>query len=322
MKKRTYLRMLAILAAICSLCFVFASCSAKGDNYAVEEIAPGDGNIGFTTDEDKLTVNTPADAERKIIKTYDLSAETVAYDEAISSLNALVAECGGYVESSSSFDQSIGNKTASYRRRSTYTIRVPAEQAERFVSTVGDMLHVTSNTSNVKDISETYYSIEAKLEELLVERDSLLDILDYADTKTDYQMWLTVKQRLSEVTQQIAVYQGQINRYDGQVAYSTVNLTVAEVVTYQNTESSFWRRLGNAFKDGWNGFVIGLQNFIVWLAQALPVLCVLAMIPIGIFLIIRTSIRRGIRRRAQRAQEALEAQKKAEASAENAQQND
>lgn len=315
MKKRTYLRMLAALLAIFSLCFLFASCAAKGDNYAVEEIAPGDANLGFTADGDKLSVNKPADAERKIIKTYDLSAETVAYDEAIASLNALVAECGGYVERSSSFNQSMGNTAASYRRRATYTIRVPAENAESFVNTVGDMLHVTSNTSKIEDISETYYSIEAKLEELLVERDSLLDILDADETKADYQMWLTVKQRLSEVTQQIAVYQGQINRYDGQVSYSTVNLTVAEVVTYRNTDN-FWHRLGNAFRDGWNGFVVGLQNFIVWLAGALPVLSVLAMIPIGTFLIIRTSIRRGIKRRARQAQEALEAQKKAQMNAE------
>lgn len=309
MKKRKYLRGFAILLALFSLCFLLASCSAaKGDN-AYIEMAPSDSEMGFT-DSEKLPVGKPTDAERKIIKTYDISAETVIYDEAIDAFNTLVAECGGYVERSTSFDKSIGNTAASYRRRSTYTVRVPADRAEEFVGAVGGMLHVTSNTSNVEDISETYYSIEAKLEELLVERDSLLDILDSADTKTDYQLWLTVKQRLSEVTQQIAVYQGQINRYDGQVAYSTVNLTLSEVVTYQNTES-FWGRLGKAFKEGWNGFVVGLQNFIVWFAQALPVLSLLAAIPLGIFFIIRTSIRRRIRRR---AQERAKEQARAEAS--------
>lgn len=219
-------------------------------------------------------------AGTKVIKTFSLSAETTDFDAAIQSLNELIANHGGYVESSTTSNQSLSNKNQSYRRNANYTLRIPAEQAEAFVSTLGNSLHLTSNHSTVEDVSETYYSIEARLEELQVERSSLLEILESPSVTKDYNMWLTVKQRLSEVTQQIAVYQGQLNRYDSKIAYSTVNLSIIEVRTYSSTveDNSFGAQMGAAFSNGWTSFVEGLQSFILWIASSLPALILFFLI--------------------------------------------
>ena len=296
MKKR-FIQILALLLILSAVVVGFVSCSASKDGMAMEDnrvespSEAGKTEIGCGFADVGQSVTVPADAERKIIKTFDIGSETKDFDGAIASLNTLITENGGYVENSTSSNKSLNNKSESYTRYATYTIRIPAEKAEAFVGSVGTLFNITSNRSYVEDISETYYSIEARLEELKVERDSLMQVLEQPETAKDYDQWLTVNQRLSEVRQQIAVYQGQINRYDSKVAYSTVNLTVNEVIhfTEVSEDRSFGSRLGAAFKEGWSNFAVGMQDFAIWLAEALPVLILLGGIVTGVVFIIRAA---------------------------------
>jgi hypothetical protein len=230
----------------------------------------------------------------KVIKTFDLSAETTDFDASLAEIATMLTTHGGYVESASVNDQSLQSNNSNYRRLASYTLRIPAEHADAFVASLGSGLHLTSQRAFVEDVSETYYSIEATLRELEIERDSLLDIINAPETKKDYNLWLTVQSRLSTVKQQIAVYQGQINRYDSKIAYSTVNLTVREVLSLSaiSEGNSFGARLSAAFKDGWNGFVEGLASFTLWLAEALPTLCLLSLVAFLILLAVRTLRRR------------------------------
>ncbi len=288
MKKNPCLRIFAALVALLLFLLCFAACGAAssykndaGKDSVSASPEKGDG-LGAT---DAPTLGTVTD--RKIIKTFSLSAETKEFDAATTSLNTLITQNGGYVESMSSNNQSL-NGSGHFERYASYTIRIPAEKADAFVSAVGGLFNLTSNRAEVEDISESYYSIEAKLEELQVERASLLDILESTETKADYSLWLTVHQRLSEVTQQIAVYQGQINRYDSEVTYSTVYLTLDEVLSYSDTdEDSFWTRLGNSFVGGWQDFLSGVQAFCIWFVGAIPAFLVIALIATGTVLIVK-----------------------------------
>ena len=214
MKKRRILTVIIISLAILFTLSALVSCSASmdmdaGGNYAPEAAPDINEDVNLELG-DTPTDKPEGEYERKIIKTYEISSETKEFDTALTTLNTLVADCGGYVERSSTSNKSLNNRSDSYTRYASYTIRVPAERAEEFVGSVGTLFNVTSNNSYVEDVSETYYSITARLEELQAERDSLMDILGQTDTKKDYDLWLTVTQRLSEVRQQIAVYQGQI----------------------------------------------------------------------------------------------------------------
>ena len=300
--KRRYTHFFALLLSLTLLCICFASCGMASDNGFKGEVAPGAPSImdGSSSSEDvgllnkDESVNTPDDAERKIVKTFRISSETKEFDSATTKLNELILQNGGYVQESSSNNKSYNNNSNRYNRNANYVIRIPAENADAFVNSVGGLLNVTNSQSTVEDISETYYSMEARLEELLVERDALLEILSNTETTKDYSMWLTVKSRLSEVKQQIAVYQGQLNRYDSQVAYSTVHLSITEVINYtDNAENnSFGSRLLTAFKSGWSDFAEGLGDFIVWFVGAFPVLLLLAGIATAITMIIRRSVRK------------------------------
>ena len=286
-------KMFRILLVVLSLLTVlsFASCAkaneSMGNGFDVDSRYPTAEapEIGMTND--KLNATTPpADiVERKIIKTYDLNAETKEFDATVQSLDALVAQFGGYVESNSISNRNYNSKMARY---ASYKFRIPAENADAFVGSIGNTLNVTRSNSYVDDISESYYSIEATLKELQTERDSLLNMMASLDNQKDYNFWLTIQTRLSEVRQQIARYQAQLNNYDSRVEYSTVSLSINEVVEYTPAEEeSFGKRLANAFTDGWNDFCEFIVDFAIWFAAALPFLILFAVVLVPVILIIR-----------------------------------
>ncbi len=275
MKNKTLRLVLVLLALATVLCF--ASCSKSYDSVgnSSAELAPETPEIGMTND--KLNAsNLPTDTvERKIIKTYDLNAETKEFDATVASLDALVAQYGGYVESNSITNRNYNSKMSRY---ASYKFRIPAENAEAFVGSIGNTLNVTRQNSNAEDVSESYYSIEATLEELQIERDSLLTMMQSLDTQKDYNFWLTIQTRLSEVRQQIARYQAQLKNYDSRVEYSTVSLYINEVVDYTSVEEeSFGTKLGTAFRDGWVAFGEFVEDFVIWIAEALPFLVLFAI---------------------------------------------
>lgn len=287
---KTYgIRIFSVILACLTVLCLFASCSAKNDA-AGDVMAPTMGEIknesaGFT---EGGAANLPVEVtERKIIKTYSLLAETKEFDQALTSLESLVTSNGGYIESSSVRNKGLENNNT-YTRRAIYTLRIPADKADAFVTSAGTVLHLTSNTSKVEDVSQNYYSIEAVLEELYAERDSLLQMMQSLDNKSDYNFWLTIQQRLSEVKQKIASYQAQLNNYDSKVAYSTVTLEIQEVLSYsaQAENNSFGSRVSAAFSESWSDFGMGCQDFAIWLIEAFPSLLVIAVLVTGAILVI------------------------------------
>ena len=164
-------------------------------------------------------------------------------------------------------------------RYASYKFRIPAENADAFINSLGNTLNVTRNNSYFQDVSESYYSIEATMEELQIERDSLLNMMQSLDTQEDYNFWLTLQTRLSEVRQQIARLQAQLNNYDSRIEYSTVSLYINEVVEYTpDEEEPFGTRIGNAFSAGLVEFAEFAEDFVVWCAEALPFLVLFAIV--------------------------------------------
>lgn len=277
---------LLLLSLILMLSFV--SCSAAKDGYANEEhwneigdaeqSKPGE---GILTNDSSLQSGAQAEL-RKIIKTYHVDGQCKDFDAAMALVNTLIAENGGYIESLSL----RGSADNGDRRYATCTIRIPAEKADAFVGSLSGELNIISSSAEVKDVSESYYSIESRLEELEAERDSLLAMMQSLDSKVDYDFWLTLQTRLSDVRQQIAVYQGQIKLYDSQVSYSTVHLNFRETQTYEKKDT-FASRIGASFGESWESFGEGFEDFVVFLVGAVPTLLVLAVIAVAGILLLK-----------------------------------
>jgi len=293
-----YVSLFAIILAAVIIIPLFASCSASSGNYAGDmmddmEIAPekGEPSGGVSYAPDASIPNTPNETQttRKIIRTFTVHGETKEYDAAVSAINSSIAVYGGYVSESRVTGPSYSYSGKGYSREAYFVIKIPAENLDAFISQIGGSLNVTTSSSTQQDVSEAYYSIEARMKTLETERESLLAMMASIDTAKDYDFWYTLQKKISETEQQIAEYAAILKSYDGQVAYSTVNLTVSEVVEYtpiKDDEPTFGERIAEAFVESWQDFGEGFMDFTVFLVSAIPTLLIFPGIPAVIIVIV------------------------------------
>lgn len=291
-----YVSLFAVILAAVIIIPLFASCSAGSANYVGDMdmgVAPekgeSSGGVSYAPDASIPNTSNATQTTRKIIRTYTVYGETKEYDSALAQINSSVSAFGGYISESRVNGASYNYKGNSYSRQAYLVIKIPAENLDAFISQIGGALNVTSSASTQQDVSEAYYSIEARMKTLETERESLLAMMASIDTAKDYDFWYTLQKKISETEQQIAEYQAILKSYDGQVSYSTVNLTIDEVVEYtpiKDDEPTFGERIAEAFVKSWKNFGIGFMDFTVFLVSAIPTLLIFPGIPAVIVIIV------------------------------------
>lgn len=325
------------IAALLALLLLFSlvSCSAKyastaGDMAmevpaeepaAEEPAAPEVDYNGWDTVTEEETAAEPAAGEtaadttaltEKIIYSASLSAETTEFDAAIAAIESMIAESGGYIQSSNISGDTRYNDdgtTSVVNRYASYTVAVPSEKFEDFLSKSGNIGNVTSLNRSAENITSRYTDTEARIASLKVQEERLLAMMEESG---DLESLIALEQRLSEVTYEIESYQRDLNNWDRRVAFSTVSIDLWEVSVYTPTvpvTRTFGEKLSDAFSDGWKSFVRGVQNLVLVLAELLPNLVLLAVIVLAVIFIVR-AIRK--RRTAKRTKAAKTEQKDGE----------
>ena len=305
------IRILALAVALLMALMTLVSCDAAGDSYA-ENVSPSidaaDRNTAGGMEggsADGTVGSLSGDYDRKIIRTVTMSCETKAYDDAITLIITALQTHGGYVETSETTGTGYENVKNS-ERRATYTLRVPAESLDTFLETLraNEGIRILSQNASSNEITAAYYDTVSRLETLEAEKTSLTAMLKGFTDYNDINAMLRVQERLYDVIEEIESLQTKLNIYDGQVAMSTVKLSLREVITYTEVvepDPTFGQRIKTAFSKSWADFGRGCQNFAVWFVGALPPLLVVVSIYAAIFFIIYGSIKRRNRKRAARA---------------------
>ncbi len=291
MKKTRTIRALALITALLVVLVTFASCSADVPlDDAMSSPSRGEsfeaGGMDGEKPSENLGGSLNGDYERKIIRTVKMTCETKAYDDAVSVIMSALATHGGYVEASSSTGTGYNDVKGS-ERRATYTFRVPAEKLDAFLEAlrVDEGIRILNQDATSNEITATYYDTVSRLETLQAEKTSLTAMLEGFTDYSDITNMLKVQERLYDVIEEIEALQTKLNLYDGQVAMSTVYLTLNEVITYTEVvepDPTFGQRMAEAFKDSWADFGEGCQDFAVWFVEAFPTLLVLAAIGGGV----------------------------------------
>ena len=308
MKKNLTLRILTLVAALLVALMTLASCSADSP---AGDMAPGLGPADQNTaggmeggdGASNIGGGQPTD-NRKIIRTVTMSCETKAYDDAVTVIMTALNTHGGYVEASNTTGTGYDDVKNS-ERRATYTLRVPAEKLDLFLETLrtDEGIRILSQNATSSEITATYYDTVSRLETLKAEKASLTAMLEGFTDYKDISNMLKVQERLYDVIEEIEALQTKLNLYDGQVAMSTVHLTLREVIIYTEVvepDPTFGQRVKEAFVESWTDFGRGWQNFFVWFIEAFPTLLVVVGIHAGIFFIIYGSVKRGQKKRAAR----------------------
>ena len=209
----------------------------------------------------------PAVDSAKIIYTANLTLESKDYDAARAALDAALAEAGGYLESSSEYSDAGDSRSVSL------TYRVPQQNYENFLAAVAEAGNVTYKNQQADDVTAQYMDVEARLENLKAQRTRLQQLQQQADNLSDL---LEIESSLTDVQSQIESWQSQMDWYNDQVEECTVNVSLSEVSTYSPPSEGFGSRFVSALSAGWQNFVDGLQQVIVALAGAWPVVVIAA----------------------------------------------
>lgn len=275
------LALLLILSA--AGCGGFASSMTQGKangGYATEDYGYDLYASDAANEGQKSAVAASYDAETsarspKRIYTADMSLETTDFETAARGLAQAVEDCGGYLSRSSVNSQGDGCRCGDY------TARIPSGQFQNFLDTVGGLCHVTWRNSQCDDVSEAYYDVQGRLKTQQTKLARLQELLARAESMEDI---LTLESAISGTEEAIEVLSGQLQYYDGQVEYATVNLSLREVYRLSNTEEpagSFGARLGTALSSGWQGFLGGLQDIALALAYSWVWVLLLAALAAG-----------------------------------------
>ena len=223
-----------------------------GFDYAVSQPTAG------TTDGGEVSSSLPQNV--KMIYRGYLELESTGFDAAVSGLEQLVAQMGGYFESSQ-----LNNYTP--YRNAFYVVRIPSAQYQAFCGKMGELAQVNSQRHTTENVSEAYYDTESRLVTQRTKLERLQELLAKADKMEDI---ITLESAIAETELQIERLTGTLRKYDALVDYATVEINLNEV--YQLTEQEqpvigFGAKLVEAFKTGTSNFVNDLERFALRFAR-------------------------------------------------------
>lgn len=239
----------------------------SADSTAAGMAAGGADNGTAVYSEDDAAAAAHSTDHAKIIYTANLSLESKDYDAARAALDAALAEAGGYLESSSEYSDAGDSRSVSL------TYRVPQQNYENFLAAVAEAGNVTYKNQQADDVTAQYMDVETRLENLKNQRTRLQQLQQQADNLSDL---LEIESSLTDVQSQIESWQSQMDWYNDQVEECTVYVSLSEVSTYSPPSEGFGSRFVSALSAGWQNFVDGLQQVIVALAGAWPVVVIAA----------------------------------------------
>lgn len=313
--------LIAVISAMLVLSLLSGCASSKNNSSTSDSVAPGGSGTapsapeaekggdfydGVSAGEIYQNENQTSAEEmyggRKVIRTYDLSIETNDFDGVLSAIEARLAQFGGYSQNSAV----NGRKPAVYGdpgRSAELTLRVPAENADEFVSGVKGMGTLVNSHDYTNDITDEYFDTDSRLDVLQTELDRLKSILVETDNLADV---ITLESRISEVMYEIEQLTGTLRKYDALVYYTTVEINLYEENLKEGPAGAktTGERIGEGFMNSLYGVGTFFTNLFVWLVSSLPVLAVLAAIAAAIYLIVRAATKRSAKRRAEDAAKA------------------
>lgn len=298
-------RISLILAALLALMLALSGCNSGGNKAAADMIAPAEPSAapeywygesapaGGGPANDSLTdVNSGIynDPENKVIRTAEMTIQTIEFEQAVANLAALTESLGGYyetaqVEGGGYYDQYIC-------RSAYYVVRIPRENFTKFRDGSGGIGHLYSITEDSQNIGETYYDTEARLATLTTKRERLLSLLEKAELMEDI---ITLEDALANVQYEIDMHTASLRKYDSLIDYSTFRIHLDEVrkiVEEPGPEDGFGVKLLSNLRDGAERFGEGVQSFVLWLARNLIGVIVFAAVVAAAVVIGRKQVRK------------------------------
>lgn len=236
-----------------------------GEKFAMENSA----EYSVDYDDEAPATEVAVNADRKLITTVSIDAETKDYDNLMAWISSAVSGNGGYVET----------------RSCNLTIRVPKDKLVSFVDALSEQSNVLRQSTNEEDVTLTYTDTESHRNALATEQERLLELLEQAESLEDI---LSIEDRLTNVRYQLESMESQLRTFDNQIDYSTVSLHVTEVKDLTEPVPETWlERAGRGIKE--NVALIGtfFSELALFVVTHSPVLLLVGVLVVVLIIILR-----------------------------------
>lgn len=221
-------------------------CTQNPDSVSMEM---ADEEIIAPTTEQK----TSESIERKLIKEGRVEFETDNLSSTRKTIFEAVNNYKGYVSSDQEF-KSPGRKS------NTVIIRVPAGNFDNLLSDATQGVEkFESKEINVKDVTEEFLDIQARLKTKKELEQRFIDLLKEAKNVTEV---LEIEKQIGQLRSDIESIEGRLKYLQDRVSFSTLTMTFYESIP---NETEFGQKFQNGFRNGWDNliwFFVALTN--IW----------------------------------------------------------
>lgn len=292
------------------VCMFFTACSSKKDVHNTEQLSKDDIAVDDTytiTEEEKQTAsetvdtttsssnnegngesNISVETNRKIIRNVTLGLETQDFDKVVDSIETEITTLGGYAE-----NISMSDLLSSTDRYCKIIARIPAAKLDSFVNKVSETGNIVSKNISAEDVTVNYVDMQSHVKVLKVEQERLIELIQKA---VDLESIILLENRLTEIRYELESYESQLRTYDNLIEYSTVTISIQEVIRYtpQVNNESTWQKMKVGFKDSLYDIKDGFTGFSIWFVSNIPYIVFWAVVITVVAIIIKKKKKQSI----------------------------
>lgn len=239
------------------------------------------GTPGFVAEDADFAIN------RKLIYKARVTMEVDDYGAVQTEIRNLIQLSGGYL-------LEFSESKTEYERGGTFVIKVPSSGFMGFLNRLEEMSpdHYESRITG-EDVTEEYVDLDSRLNALQVTEQRLLVFMEKASRADEL---VEFSRELSRVQQDIEAIKGRMRYLDQNVAYSTIEARIYERAEgssrIKSADAPFGQRLSDTLVAVLNGISVVLQELIIFIIAAIPVVFVFGILASPFYLWYRHHSRR------------------------------
>ncbi len=213
--------------------------------------------------------------ERMIVRTASLAVVVEDTEESLGAIEDLATDLGGYISN-------LNTWRVNEQLAASVTLRVPVESFDDARERIKALAKELENENvSGQDVTEEYVDLDARLHNLQVAEEELLELLAAAqETHRDAESILAIYREITNVRQQIEQIQGRMQYLEDTSSLATLTISLTPEEEVKPVVEPGWEPLRQA-RDALHSLVTALQalaNLLIWMALFfLPMAALLAV---------------------------------------------
>ncbi|MFW6347593.1 MAG: DUF4349 domain-containing protein [Cyclonatronaceae bacterium] len=234
-----------------------ASEMASFDSSPQQAMRSSTGNTAVNNEQAREQTNGQ---QRKLITDGQVSFEVRDLGETRRKVAEAVEKYEAYISSDEEYN-------ADGRRSINMQIRVPARHFDTLLAEVtSDILQLESKQINVRDVTEEFVDVQARLRSKKELEARYAELLEQARAVSDM---LEIERQMEQLRGQIESIEGRLQYLQNQVALSTLRLNFYEL---RPSDMQFGREFLDGLGSGWNNLI----SFFLFMLRLWPFVVILA----------------------------------------------